>query len=488
MAKATVSVAQIVSPVPSQYKNQLKAILDSVDGNNWRRPESGSGTTFPKNGQGVYIIYLDDSMMASLRQKHPGGQNAIVSGKEAYLLPIGSPARKISFRITGKKGGGAADAKTTAAQERGSIYIFRRVLANNKRYRSAADIRNDTQAYRALERIWKLSGLEFDDDWLEDYYKQSATMLQKYADASFTEFIRDGGFMKWVTDLVREKYQISQKDNWNPADVWLVKNQRKVIKDIEELVDGGRSQTLEELNAILRTLFKEKIVVGVSLKKVSGSVARWEEVNVDEDQFKEYDKMYYEVSEIQCNLKLKTEKGKLTFGSQDSRVFVSTNVDTLNFQIKANDSAAVSGSNLKFEPTASGATAARLGKSPVDMVRKLMIDYGITYESNHQRYPNDVASFLDVEDDYKKMLAKLMSARGAFKPDFGIDDVDTAINNITMVFGTNPHVAKSKLMQIQFLHMLVSLTPVKKRNMFMTDMGFLAQKKGRRFGPFGKLY
>lgn len=26
------------------------------------------------------------------------------------------------------------------------------------------------------------------------------------------------------------------------------------------------------------------------------------------------------------------------------------------------------------------------------------------------------------------------------------------------------------------------------RNQFMTDMAFLAQKKGERFGPFGKLY
>ena len=52
----------------------------------------------------------------------------------------------------------------------------------------------------------------------------------------------------------------------------------------------GLSQTLEELNAILRTLFTVmKIVVGVSLKKVSGDIARWEEVNVDEDQFEEYD-------------------------------------------------------------------------------------------------------------------------------------------------------------------------------------------------------
>lgn len=482
MAKATVSVSQILSPVPSGYKKQLKALLDSVSGNNWRRPESGTGTTWPKTTAGVFIIYVDDSMMADLREKHPGGENAIVGGKESYMLRMGNPIRKISFRITKKTGSGAADAKTTAAQERGSVYIFRQVLGKNKKYRSADDIRKDNVTYMALQKIWKRSGLEFDDEWLGDYYKQSQTLLSKYSDASFTEFNRDGGFMKWVTDIVREKYQISQKDNWNPADIWMVKNQGQVIRVINELVDGGLSQTLEELNAILRTLFKHKIVVGVSLKKVSGDIARWEEVNVNEDQFEEYDKMYYTIDKQECKLRLKGKGKDLTFATQDARVYVETNVDTLNFQIKANDSTNKKGSNLKWEPTATGATAARLGKAPVDMVRKLTIDYGINFERDHNRYPDDVASFVTKEDDYKKMIQHIWS-----DVNFDVDSAEDAVNNIRMVFNTAPHVAKSKLMQIQFLNMLHGMKP-KKRNMFMTDMSFLAQKKGKRFGPFGKLY
>ena len=74
------------------------------------------------------------------------------------------------------------------------------------------------------------------------------------------------------------------------------------------MVEGGLSQTLEELNAILRTLFKHKIVVGVSLKKVSGDVDIWEEVNVNEDQFEDYEKMYYTVDKQECKLTLKNTK------------------------------------------------------------------------------------------------------------------------------------------------------------------------------------
>ena len=47
--------------------------------------------------------------------------------------------------------------------------------------------------------------------------------------------------------------------------------------------------------------------------------------------------------------------------------------------------------------------------------------------------------------------------------------------------------ATSKLMQMEFLAMLSGMK-VANRNEFMTDMVFLAAKKGKRFGPFGKLY
>ena len=52
---------------------------------------------------------------------------------------------------------------------------------------------------------------------------------------------------------------------------------------------------------------------------------------------------------------------------------------------------------------------------------------------------------------------------------------------------SKPWVATSKLIQLKFLHTVLNMKP-KKRNEFLTDMVFLAAKKGKRFGPFGKLY
>ncbi len=477
MAKQPANISQIVSPVPSPAKAALKTILEEVANSGWLRPEKDdSGFKWPNNRQGTYKIYLNKSMLEDVIRLNPGG----TPGNDKYQIDLAN--KKVVFEITGKTGaGGAPDAKTTAAQERGSAYILQRVLKNNKRYNSSEDIRKDTQAYRALKGIWKLSQLEFDDSWLDDYYKQQKTMLVEYSSPRFTQFIRDGGFMKWVTDLVKQKYQISQKDNWNPADIWLIKDQSKTIRMIEDLIDGGKSQTLEELNAILRTLFKDDIVVGVSLKKVSGKEAKYERVNLSEADFESYKQMYFEIDRIRIDLSLaKNRKGITSFGTQDTRIYVQAPKSVYNFQIKGNDSSGFS--NLKWEPTQEGAASARLGKAPVDMVRKLMIDYGVRFDNRHGQYPKSLTDFTKVQDEYAKLVKSLRQK--------GVDtvvDEDEAVNNFQVVLATETHVATSKMMQLYFIDMLMGMKE-KERNQFMTDMTFLAQKKGERFGPFGKLY
>ena len=33
--------------------------------------------------------------------------------------------------------------------------------------------------------------------------------------------------MKFISDLCREKFDISKKDTWNPADIWCIKDEKK---------------------------------------------------------------------------------------------------------------------------------------------------------------------------------------------------------------------------------------------------------------------
>ena len=49
------------------------------------------------------------------------------------------------------------------------------------------------------------------------------------------------------------------------------------------------------------------------------------------------------------------------------------------------------------------------------------------------------------------------------------------------------HIANSKLMQLTFVSEISKLSK-KDMDKLITDMLFLAQKKGEGFGPFGKIY
>ena len=51
-------------------------------------------------------------------------------------------------------------------------------------------------------------------------------------------------FMEWVSDLVKEEFQIGQKDNWNPADIWLIQNEMKWRKQITKSFNQKRDPRL----------------------------------------------------------------------------------------------------------------------------------------------------------------------------------------------------------------------------------------------------
>jgi len=378
---------------------------------------------------------------------------------------------KLKFIKSSKKSLGASDAKSTAMQERGSAWILRRALNDNKKYNKWQDIMAD-EKYSELEAIYPA----INDEWIQGYYAQQKKMLEVYSNSKFDEFNRDGGFMKYISDLIKDKFGISQKDNWNPADIWMVQNEAAVIKTINETVDGNGSQTILELNAVLRKMFKEEKVVGVSLKKISGKTAKWQKYNVEDLGLT--DTYNYDANQFQCDLSMKSETD---FQSLAVRVIVEGNNATYNFQIQGNDTSKVS--NLKFEPTEKGASSARMGKAPVAMVGMLLKDANVDFENDHRKYPKTSAEFNKNLDEYKKIYNTLKTKR----VELGEQNVDVAMGNISAVFQSKPHAATAKLMGMKFIHAVVTMDK-KKRDEFMTDMVFIAAKKGKRFGPFGKLY
>ena len=429
-----------------------------------------------------------------------------------------------------------AAATMTRMQELGSAWVFKRAIQDNIVFNSANDIVNDKKTYDELVKIWKTVGkVDWDDDidgeWVVNFYKQQSVLLKKIGKPNFTEFCRDGGtgndyilpdsksgetFMEWVSNLVKEEFEIGQKDNWNPADIWLIQDEMKWRKKIKDSFNQKRDPSasieseLAKFNAIFRALFRTKQIMGISLKKIGNGPAKWKEVNVSGKFFKNLKSTRMNLESAKCLLGTKRidpakakkdiERGKPR-GAPGAATLLQDTVLTINdpgivsgnatkytVQIKANDSTKFS--NLKWEPTIVGRSAARLGKATVELVLDLMKVYGILklYEPDNKAFPRNKTEFRDVEDDYRKIIDELINDRFV---DLGTGvDVETAIVNTKEAFDVyrgQPWVAVSKLQQLRFLYALMTL-PQNKRDEFCTSLIFTAEKAGKRYGPYGKLY
>ena len=204
-------------------------------------------------------------------------------------------------------------------------------------------------------------------DWLTSYYAQQKVLLKQVSPHKVSQFNRDGGFMDFVTKLIAKKFGITKKDNWDPADIWIIHgDEKQYINTIKEKLEPSH-QTLAQLNQILRYYFKEKLIMGISLKK-TGKEAYYEEVNLDgiirdtaTDHFNVPMSNFTSLFSIIPKTEMFSQDVKIQAYDSDTK-------KTFTFQIKANSSDSTKGSNLKFEPTMKGTSSARLGKAPVDDV------------------------------------------------------------------------------------------------------------------------
>ena len=110
----------------------------------------------------------------------------------------------------------------------------------------------------------------------------------------------------------------------------------------------------------------------------------------------------------------------------------------------------------------------------------------------NKQYPRNKTEFSEVEDDYRDIIGELVSDRFVDVGPIGSGQVavETAIINLKETFDQNrsqPWVAVSKLQQLRFLYALMTLSE-RDRNDFCTSLIFTAEKAGRRYGPYGKLY
>jgi hypothetical protein len=438
----------------------------------------------------------------------------------------------------------------TAQQERGAAYIFERALVGNvdfeQKLKTAMNktksnsvvltkkvlpetllletFKDELPELRKIFEVTGASGFPY-IDWLNSFYFSQKVLLVKYSRSSFQRFERDGGFMDYITKYIKKKFDISQKDTWNPADVWAVKGtQSQIEKFIEDGMKGVddykvavtkfKDSRLDEyirtgvlkLNSLLIDLITgtNPKVIGISLK-LTDSGAYIEEVNFDKVKEKiEKNKFLIDTvadpfivdpkNDFICNFAItegSSSKGTFT---QDVRIAAenSHTGDGYSFQIKANSSENARGSNLKFELTIKGKGAARGGKVPVELVESLVnkIQRG-AFVNDYTKYPRTAKEFqenLIQGKKYKTIFAKVK----VNVKDVGVS-YEGFVANVLAAFNKGGAIATNatcKLMGMEFLYFLLSIKENKMAGL-ITDMAFLAQKKNIRaydtFGPFIKI-
>lgn len=380
---------------------------------------------------------------------------------------------------------------SASQQEKASVWIFNKVVRNtdrNKVYTTVEGIKKD----KDYDELKKIFGGDIPYDWLQSYLKQQEKIFDVYASPEWEvfEYIGSGTFRNFIEDKVKS-LGITKIVDWSPVDIWLVKDKQKVEDEINQHIgkNGTTSgQTIGQLNDILRQLFKEKRVVGISLKKVSGEKAIFEEVNIrigNQRTLRRAKKQYTTPkSGIKLNFDLssKNKGGQIVLGTEDLYITLGAKY---KFQIRSNRGASKF-DNLKFEGSPVQYSSARGGKAQVDKVIDLLKSNGLNFDNKYQKYPMNLEQFEKSKNKYALMFEEIKKSCTT-----NIQKKEDFISNFQSLFSSserNIHAANSKLMQLNFIYQVLKLKPNQKYEEFWTDMFWLSIRKGPEFGPHGKLY
>jgi len=380
-----------------------------------------------------------------------------------------------------------AGATSTKAQELTSAWFFRRALNDNKRYKDVNDIISDTKFQNEVIGTKTKKGIypDINIDWIETFFKQQKRFLDEFSNAKFKEFSVDGGFMDWVSKLVNQKYGINKKDSWDPADMWCVQNENEVKKQITDAIN--ETSNIEVLNAELRTLFIERKVVGISLKKVSttASQARYQEVNIKEGVlFTSGKHPIFKITRIYCDLFLNSTGKPITTAGTLIEFDVKYSKEVLNFilSIRTNGRTYDPG-NLKYEVKEEKA-AAQTGQAPVSLIEEVSKKHKMEFDNDWHNFPSNLVDFNSEKSAWRGVFNKIKN-----KVETNINSDEEFIKTISklLIDKENYGTANSKLMQLNFLYNFINLGE-KGMEKFITDLFFLSEKRGKGFGPFGKIY
>lgn len=375
---------------------------------------------------------------------------------------------------SGTTGGGVIDTKI---QEEGTTVVLNQVIHKNKKFDKKEDILADKDT---ADQLKKLFGRKYEDrleEWTHSYFEQQKEFLKKFQSTKWDIFVYGQEdfvtfFSKQIKNVARSLDPLKPVGNyttWSPSDIWAVYEMDKIKKDIAKNINP-KTQNLVELNNLLINLFKEKKLVGLSLKKIaSNKSANLKFVNIDTSTMRLGDIEKYKMSDISFDFDNISVGDKVTtyikFGSQSD---YSINITR-------------AGQNLSFNTSIKSTPAAQGGQAPVKMVENLMKKNGsgITFVNDHNKYPQSYSEYIDESDKYLKMYESIKKYLNKNVTYSEFKD------NLSSAYEKDKRNAVVKLMTLNFFY--DALKNNSKNVEFWTDILYLGMKVGDRFAPHAKI-
>lgn len=204
-----------------------------------------------------------------------------------------------TFNHYGKQGRSKTK-ETTTVKELVSMCVFEQYMENGKTVDE--------------DFVWDCLPKPLHDYYDKMYYESAMKQLkalqlsfsQNFGSAKLTGY----QYERQQDNLTRPMYKHANQltrllaDNWNPGDVWMVKRGF----DFNPIL---KSQSTSELNAQLKQAFKDKSLIGISLKQVTTPSAKHQTLNLDkaDDLNFDFNMKYTQITQTFNNCMLYTNSG-----------------------------------------------------------------------------------------------------------------------------------------------------------------------------------
>ena len=181
----------------------------------------------------------------------------------------------VECKIKGGGGSGAGSDITELAESAQCVYLAAKYKKAGKYDQKSL---SECKAHYDVSDTLKRINEKLTDDWV-DSSKLGAEMIAKKFPNSGKNYVAHRG-SSWVTALERHWKTLNDEagkpftnlNKWSPADMYIVSSAGKSI-------DLTKAKTLVELNQMMLKAYKSKDIVGISLKKMRGTV-QFKELNV----------------------------------------------------------------------------------------------------------------------------------------------------------------------------------------------------------------